>query len=117
MKLDEFISDSLQSIIKGINDSQDFALENGARINPHVGKWDENKMLTTYYGKEEGTRAVSQIDFDIAVTTSSTKETGGEGGINVYSVKLGGKLSDKDANETVSRIKFSLNVAFPNMKP
>ncbi|MCP4551790.1 MAG: hypothetical protein GY834_07065 [Bacteroidetes bacterium] len=74
-------------------------------------------MLTTYYGKEEGTRAVSQIDFDIAVTTSSTKEKGGEGGINVYSVKLGGKLSDKDENETISRIKFSLNIAFPNMKP
>ena len=74
-------------------------------------------MLTTYYGKEEGARAVSTIDFDIAVTTSNEQEAGGHGGINVLSVKIGGKLSDKDREETMSRIKFSINVALPNVKP
>ncbi|MBU2527236.1 MAG: hypothetical protein KKC03_11610 [Bacteroidetes bacterium] len=117
MELDKFISKSLKSIIKGIKDSQDFANENGARINPHVGKWDFDKNETTYFGNEEGARAVSKIDFDVAVTISNSQETGGEGGINVYSLKLGGKLSDTEINESVSRIKFSLNVALPNSKP
>jgi hypothetical protein len=113
----EFISDTLKSIIKGVKDSQDFAKEHGARINPHVGKWDVEKSLTTYYGKEEGARGISTIDFDIAVTASNSQESGGEGGINVFSVKLGGKLSDAEKNETVSRIKFSLNVVLPNVTP
>lgn len=117
MELDKFISNSLKSIIKGIKESQDFAKENGARINPHIGKWDYEKIQTTYYGKEEGARVISKIDFDIAVTTSSSQETGGEGGINVYSLKLGGKLSDKEINESISRIKFSLNVVLPNVEP
>lgn len=117
MELDKFISNTLKSIISGIKESQNFANENGARINPYVGKHDFDKNQTTYFGNEEGARAVSKIDFDIAVTTSSSQETGGEGGINVYSLKLGGKLSDKEINESVSRIKFSLNVVLPNVEP
>jgi hypothetical protein len=117
MKLDEFITDTLKSIIKGVKDSQDFAHENGARINPHIGSWDYNKVFTTYYGGEEGARVVSTIDFDIAVTASNSQETGGQGGINVFSVKLGGKMIDAEKNETVSRIKFNLNVVFPNVNP
>ena len=117
MELDKFISNSLKSIIKGINDSQDFAVENGARINPYIDKWDFDKTMTTFYGREDGARAISKIDFDIAVTASNTQETGGEGGINVYSLKLGGKLSDTEKNESISRIKFSLNVVLPNIKP
>jgi hypothetical protein len=117
MELDKFISNTLKSIIKGIKESQDFANENGARINPYVGKWDFEKSPTVYYKNQDEARAVSKIDFDIAVTTSNTQETGGEGGINVYTLKLGGKLSDKEINESISRIKFSLNVVLPNVEP
>ena len=117
MELDKFNSNSLNAIIKGIKDSQDFAQRNGARINPHVGSWDREKILTTYFGNEEGIRTVSTIDFDIAVTSSNEKESGGQGGISVLSLNVGGKLSDKDVKETVSKIKFSINVALPNVKP
>lgn len=117
MQLDTFISETLKSIIKGVKDTQDFAQQNGARINPHIGKWDMEKVTTVYFGNEEGARFVSAIDFDIAVTTSSEKETGGQGGINVLSLSLGGKLNDKDINETVSRIKFRVNVVLPNTQP
>ena len=117
MQLDTFITETLKSLIKGVKDAQDFANDNGARINPHIGKHDFDKFPTTYFGNEEGARSLQTIDFDIAVTTSSQQETGGHGGINVLSVKIGGQLSDKDINESVSRIKFSINVALPNVKP
>lgn len=117
MQLDTFITETLKSIVKGVKDAQGFAQDNGARINPHIGKWDVDKTKTTYFGNEEGARALSSIDFDIAVTVSTQQEIGGQGGINVFSFKLGGSLSDKDVNETVSRIKFSINVALPNVKP
>jgi hypothetical protein len=117
MELDKFISQTLNSIVKGIKDSEDFARENGARINPHVGKWDQDKISTTYFDKEEGAKAISRISFDIAVTAANEQEVGGQGGINVLSLKLGGKLSDKETEETVSRIQFNINVALPSSKP
>jgi hypothetical protein len=33
------------------------------------------------------------------------------------SLNIGGNLSDKDLNETVSRIKFNINVVLPNIEP
>ena len=114
MELDKFISASLNSIIKGIDESKDFAIEHGARINPHVGKWDLDKTQTAYIGREEGARAISQIEFDIAITTSSEKGKTGGIGINVFSANIGGKLSKNDLAETISRIKFNINVVLPN---
>ena len=114
MELDKFITASLNSIIKGVDNSKEFAKENGAVINPHIGKWDFDKTLTTYIGREEGARAVSKIDFDIAITTSSEKDKAGGLGINVFSANVGGKLTKKDLAETISRIKFNVNVVLPN---
>ena len=116
MKLDAFITETLNSIIKGVKDSREFAKDNEARVNPHIGEWDKNKQITTYFKDEDGIRAVSNIDFDIAVTTTNEKETGGHGGINVLSIKVGANLKDTDLKETVSRIRFSVNVALPNTK-
>lgn len=114
MELDKFITATLNSIVKGINDSKEFAIENGARVNPYIGQWDQNKMLTTYYGNEQGTRAISSIEFDIAITSSFENDKAGGLGVNVFSANVGGKLSKKDINETISRVKFSVNVALPN---
>ena len=46
MELDKFISESLKSIISGINDAQDFAKDNGSIINPDLRKWDYDKMFS-----------------------------------------------------------------------
>jgi hypothetical protein len=118
MELDIFITETLKSVIKGIKESQDFAKENGARINPHLHSSNIlNSQQITFYGREEGARLLSEINFDIAISSSNEQENGLKGGINVLSVNFGGNLSDKDSKETVSRIKFSVNVAFPNVVP
>lgn len=117
MELEKFITETLNSVVKGIKQSQDFAKENGARINPYVDKWDFDKTRVTFYGKEEGARAVSKIDFDIAISTTNEQETGTKGGINVMSFNIGGNLLDKDIKGSLSRIKFSVDIVFPNVKP
>ena len=117
MELDKFITETLNAVVKGVKNSQDFAKENGARINPHVGKWDLDRTKFTFFGKEEGARTISSIEFDVAISSSNEQENGVKGGINVMSVNFGGNLSDKDSKETVSRIKFSVNVVLPNVIP
>jgi hypothetical protein len=110
MNLDTFITESLKAIIKGVKETQDFAHQNKASINPQLAGWDMNKT----YATKDDLRAVTPIDFDIAVTASNENESGGNAGINVLSFSLGGKLSDKKLTETVSRLKFTVNVALPN---
>ena len=117
MELDKFITETLNAVVKGVKNPQNFAKENGARINPHIGSWDLKKGKTTYFGNEDGARAVSSIEFDVAISSSNQQQNGIKGGINVMSVNLGGNLSDKDVKETVSRIKFIIDVALPNVEP
>lgn len=114
MELDKFITETLNAIVKGIKNSQEVATENNAIINPYVRKWDLDKTMTVERKNNDDFISVSTIDFDIAVSTSNEQQTGINGGINVMSVNIGGKASDKDLNETVSRIKFNINVVLPN---
>lgn len=117
MELDKFITETLNAVVRGVKNSQDFAKENGARINPHAGRWDLEKTKYTFFGREEGARTISSIEFDIAISSSNEQENGIKGGINVMSLNFGGNVSDKDAKETVSRIKFCIDVVLPNVEP
>lgn len=119
MNLDEFISESLKGIFKGVKDAQDFAKENGGRINPtSYGQFlDSKKNIYIPIESNESLTLITDIIFDIAVTASDKKESGASGGINVLSLKLGGKLEGERFKETVSRIKFSVSVALPSTLP
>jgi hypothetical protein len=113
MKLDEFISETVKSVIKGLDDCKEFAIEHNARINPRVRpkKSDENYI---FYNKEEGAVKVSKIDFDVAVTVTEKEENGIKAGISVYGIGLGAKTKGTEENKTISRINFSVDIALPN---
>ena len=115
MNLDEFISGTLKAIIKGVKDSQQFATDNGARVNPIRFQSKETEFV--FFNKEEGVRQLSKINFDIAVTVSNQSESGIGGGITVFAANLGGKKMDTEMNQTISRIKFDVDVALPHVKP
>jgi hypothetical protein len=119
MNLDEFISESLKGIIKGVKDSQDFAKENGGRVNPHFVNGTTNHKKNDFIKIEsnENFTMITDITFDIAVTASDKKESGLSGSINVLSLKMGGKHEGEEFNETVSRIKFLVSVALPSTLP
>jgi hypothetical protein len=109
MQLDTFISETLKAIIKGIKDSQDFAKENGGVINPkrtYAGSRQVTKL-------KDGERFIHTIDFDIAVTASNEQQNGVNGGITVFGIGLGAKIADKEVSQTISRIKFNVDVSLP----
>ena len=115
MNLDEFVSETLKAIIKGVKESQDFAKENGARVNPT--RVSSDPVSGVYYYKEEGLRVTTNIEFDVAVTASTSKESGVNAGIKVWAANLGGKINDTDSHETISRVKFHISVALPSVTP
>lgn len=109
MELDVFISETLNSIITGIQKSQDFAKGKDAVVNPEK----KSTMSIDYVEINSKDRIVTTISFDIAVTASNKNEKGVNGGISVLSIGLGGKANSTDTSESVSRIKFSVGVILP----
>jgi hypothetical protein len=53
--------------------------------------------------------ALRDVEFDIAVTVTSSDKVGGEGGIQVMGIfKAGGEASKAAEKSSVSRIKFTV---------
>ncbi|CAN5203087.1 hypothetical protein BH10PSE13_BH10PSE13_00130 [soil metagenome] len=118
MDLRTFISEALTQIVAGVLDAQQSidALNSNARINPkRVGAGAENPHADP-----------TPVEFDVALTISqqttegSNEKTGGnvQGGIlNVFSAKIETEMGDARSgssnNETVSRVKFSVQLAQP----
>ena len=88
MELQEFIENSLISII------------NGVRNTNNKTKNEEFSMLEI--------NSADKIAFDIAVTTSENKEREGGAGIKVFSLSLGGDIKSELTNQNISRIKFEI---------
>lgn len=112
MELDAFISETLKSLIKGIKDAQDFATQNNAIVNPTILN-NYTPPHSAYLDHEGLRKAVTKIDFDVAVTVSSQQETGMNGGIKIMAINLGGKAADTSLNEVASRLNFSVHIVLP----
>lgn len=108
MDLKEFVSETLKEIIAGVKDAQEYAKENGACINPNeFGALEKPEHIINL---GDGKVAIVQpVSFDVCIVSKKTKS--GKGGIEIVS---GGMESMKG---TESRVKFSVAVSFPPMKP
>lgn len=85
-------------------------LDNGAIVNPPM----PNPISTKTIRQDENNRLISQVDFDIAVTTENASGFDGTakaGLLQVLSVKMCGNSEQK--NESASRISFSIPVILP----
>lgn len=100
MDLKDFVRDTLTQIIEGVTEAQSSTQE-GTSVNP-VG---HGAVPSPSWGHTP----IQDVEFDVAVTT--TEETGAGGGITVFGVGVGAKMSD--LSSSVSRIKFRVPVAFP----
>ena len=116
MELDEFISATLKSIIKAVNDSKDYAEENGAIINPTLLHDKISNPDAVIWRKDgmDGHRFLTKIDFDVAVNATNEEGSKVGGGLKIQVLNLGASSSNNVTNQTTSRILFSLNVALPH---
>jgi len=102
MELKAFITSTLFDIMAGVRDAQKaWHDESGGAgvINPAWGGADE--------------RHVKSVSFDVAVTAESGIQGEAGGGIKVWGLAAGAKLSDTETNSIVSRIQFEVPVIPP----
>lgn len=110
MELEAFVSSTLIQIARGVHAAQAAVRELGGFVNPAV---QYAKVPEGYVGHAEGLPTY-RVDFDVAVTAGTQKGTDAGIGVRVASIidaKAGGKSSK--AEETVSRIRFTVPVALP----
>jgi hypothetical protein len=116
MKLQEFMSQTLKEIMGGIQEAQKHAESIGAKVNPALQPYQtesQKKALFVNWGADRGCGPVEQIEFDVAVSSTDTTEMQTVAGVFVAALGLGAKGTSDASNCSVSRIKFSVPIAFP----
>lgn len=120
MELKDFIKGVIRDITDAVKECQD-ELGNGAIISP------TNSAVSEKIKSTNGDLKISYIDFEVAVTATSSIEANGEtkrgievGGAGLgFSIagKFGGKVKsegNRQMDENISKISFSIPVVYPS---
>ena len=116
MTLQEFVTESLKSIINAVSDIQEFAKEKNAIVNPtrnHDGARKSENMWMWRGNGEDGIRPVTKIDFDVAVVVGTEENSKLGGGLSIQIFKASAETKSSDANQITSRISFAIDGALP----
>jgi hypothetical protein len=120
--LEDFVSETLSQIVKGVVAAQAAVRDSGAQVAPFMS---ENRGSTTVakpdtgMGRAEGTMSmpVRPVEFDVALTTVAGTET--KGGIAVFSgiISAGSAGKSEQSTQAVSRVKFVVPLLLPPQTP
>ncbi len=96
MEISKFISRSIHQVVKGLLDAQEVVAVKGVDIKTAGGDV-----------------GYSEIDFDLAVTTRTTNDKGGNVELSVLGADLKFGKSKDTQHSVASRLKFSVQFSIP----
>jgi len=109
LELDEFVSQVLRQIVKGVKTAQDEVAGQGGKVNPAMdsgaGAWD----------RETGT-PIQEVRFDVAVSAAEGTKTKGGVGVVIATFALGSHGQSEASHSALSRITFSVPLLLPVAK-
>ena len=113
MELKEFIKTALTDIVSAVRETQEEVKEY-ATIAPLMTRGERTKAIEM----KDGIAHISNIDFDVAVTTETKEsaEAGIKAGITVASILnigVGSKGDGTESYQNISRIRFTIPVLLP----
>ena len=114
MNLQDFITETLLQIEKGISTADNILKESNAYVAPTILKTENN--LNSPYIIECGTRRrVTLIDYDVAVSVINQSDNKNGGSITIPNIASIGKDGVKSIkNQNISRIKFQIPIVTSN---
>jgi hypothetical protein len=112
VELKDFIARALSDIIGGVQAAQASLGDLGAFINPQLST-SPAALHTQHRLVSTKGQLVQMVEFDVAVTASST--TGNKGGIGVVAgmFAMGGQAQSSQEKQALSRLKFSVPISMP----
>ncbi len=111
MELQEFVAESLTQILAGVKAAEERAGEHGGVINPRVRSAGGDKRPVVVTGT--GLRPAETVYFDVAVTVVEGTEAKAGIGVVAGVFGIGAKGSSTAESSSISRLKFSVPIAFP----
>jgi hypothetical protein len=126
MNLQEFVEKAICQVVRAVAGASkalgDDDATKSAEINPQmVVIYTQPQSHPVAYDRNNDSRKLVEIDFDLAVTTSeaSSTEGGGKLGVAVAVVKVnaGGSKTAETSTGTANRVRFSVPIMLPVTKP
>lgn len=119
MELKEFIKHTIVDISKAVDEANADLKEIGGFVstnNISFSKDGNSPSPKAAIDNNGDTHIITEIEFDIAVTTAKTKGQEGGGKIEVLPMKLGfgGKIFNHHNSVSTNRIKFTIPLALPH---
>ena len=114
MDLKEFVSETLLSIIAGVNEAQEKAKDHGAHVNPGGLTRNTKNIADNSIWDNSTNNYAQQVSFDVAVTAEDSAKGGAK--VKVLSGILGGDIGGEKGNKNViaSRVQFMVPVLLPS---
>lgn len=108
MELNKFIQNTLKRIIEGVSESQAYAKEKGAIINPSsVSFYKDGK------GNSHDDAMPQDVQFDVGLT--SVNSDGSNEGVGVFlgAIKLGKNNQESNQISAMTKVKFTVPLVLP----
>ena len=104
MDIKDFVENTLLQIVQGVNSANEKLKDTGAIVSSkNVIPLREGTTYNTSTGD-----LVNLIEFNIAVTVNEKDTANGGMGIKIAGINIGGGLQSELANQSISKIKFSI---------
>ena len=111
MDLKEFVSETLQQIVSGVEDAQN-KLGNSGQVNPKIWMAQREQAAKHKILESSSGQWIHLVNFDVAVTVTEGKGTKGGIGLVIGPVTLGSAGESKVESASVSRIQFEVPIAY-----
>jgi len=109
MKLDDFVSETLKQIIKGVVAAQEFGNSQNAKVNPISARFHSSEGQSYCH---DTSVPLQHVVFDVAVTISE-EQSSSEESTSIGSISVSPANSSSTQNSSISRIKFEVPVLLP----
>ncbi len=117
MNLETFITESLKQIITGIKKAQEFASNNGAKINPKSQQRSEGDLGRDVSYDANSNTYSQNVKFDLALSATEDNKSGksGKGHVGISIAKIDGDISSESTQQyaQANRVQFTVPVRFP----
>ena len=115
MELNDFVRETLLSIINGVKEAQEASSGTGAIISPSGLRY--NTQLLRDQGYTEAGEVTQTIAFDLAVTVKKGKATQGKIGVLSGVLNLASQGQSSRQNDQTNRVQFTIPLLLPPCDP